>query len=200
MHRTCRALLLLLPLLSLSCTTAAGLRRAELRRALDQARLSRSPAEIWPELQRFLHQRGFPLVGNDPTALGLPAQGTVGRLFSSGHETRVRADGSRILETNLESRSRTRVRAEALASQDADIARANRIATSPAVPYRGFPVEFMPVQTAFDRLVAGGDVADAARRIALLACLADLAAAAAMWWGWGRRPAGSPPSPSRRGW
>jgi hypothetical protein len=81
------------------------------------------------------------------------------------------------------------VRAEALASQDADIARANRIATSPAVPYRGFPVEFMPVQTAFDRLVAGGDVADAARPIALLACLADLAAAAAMWWGWGRRQA-----------
>jgi len=116
MHRTSRALLLFLPMLWLSCATAAGQRRAELRRALDQARLSRSPAEIWPELQRFLHQRGYPLVGNDPTALGLPAQGTVGKLFSSGYETRVRADGGRILETNLESRSRTRVRAEALAA------------------------------------------------------------------------------------
>lgn len=81
------------------------------------------------------------------------------------------------------------VRADALASQDADVARATRIATSPAVPYRGFPVEFMPLQTVVDRLVAGGDVADAARRIALLACLADLAASGAMWWGWGRRQA-----------
>jgi len=116
MHRTSRALLLLLPLLSLSCTTAAGLRRAELRRGLDQSRLSHSPAEIWPELLRFLHERGYPLVGNDPAAVGLPAQGMVGKLFSSGHETRVRADGSRILETNVQVRSRTRIRAEALAA------------------------------------------------------------------------------------
>jgi hypothetical protein len=81
------------------------------------------------------------------------------------------------------------VRADALAAQDADVARANRIATSPATPYRGFPVEFMPVQTAVDRLLAGGDIADASRRIALLAAVADVAAAAAMWWGWGRRQA-----------
>jgi Glycosyltransferase family 87 len=81
------------------------------------------------------------------------------------------------------------IRADALASQDADVARANRIATSPATPYLGFPVEFLPVQTAVDRLIAGGNVADAARRIALLACIADLAAAAGMWWGWGRRQA-----------
>jgi hypothetical protein len=81
------------------------------------------------------------------------------------------------------------VRADAVASQDADVARANRIATSPAIPYRGFPVEFLPLQTAADRLIAGGDAADAARRIAVLACLADLAAAAGMWWGWGKRQA-----------
>ena len=81
------------------------------------------------------------------------------------------------------------VRADALAPQDADVARANRIATSPAIPYRSFPVEFMPVQTAVDRLLAGGDIAEAARRIALLAAVADLAAAAALWWGWGRRQA-----------
>ncbi|MBI5069125.1 MAG: hypothetical protein HZB56_12885 [Deltaproteobacteria bacterium] len=115
MHRTARALLLLFPLLALSCSTAAGLRRAELRRNLDQARLSRTPAEIWPELLRFLHERGYPLVGEDPAVLGLPTQGTLGKLFSPGHETRVRTDGSRILETNVELRSRTRVRAEALA-------------------------------------------------------------------------------------
>lgn len=115
MHRTARTLLLLLPLLATACTTAAGARRAELRRALDQARLSRSPAEVWTELQRFLHERGYPLVGVDRRAVGLASQGVIGKLFSFGFETRVREDGSRILETDLEQQSRTRVRAEALA-------------------------------------------------------------------------------------
>jgi hypothetical protein len=80
-------------------------------------------------------------------------------------------------------------RADALAARDADVARANRIATSPATPYLNFPVEFMPLQTAFDRVVAGGDVGDAARRIALTAFVADLALTAALWWGFGRRQA-----------
>jgi hypothetical protein len=81
------------------------------------------------------------------------------------------------------------VRAGALGSVDADVGRAFRIATSPAIPYRGFPVEFMPLQTAFDRLLAGGTIAGAVTRIAILAFVADLAAAAALWWGWGRRQA-----------
>jgi hypothetical protein len=80
-------------------------------------------------------------------------------------------------------------RAGAIGSLDADIGRAFRIATSPAVPYRGFPVEFMPIQTAVDRAIAGGTIAAATIRIALVAFVADLAAAAAMWWGWGRRVA-----------
>ncbi len=80
-------------------------------------------------------------------------------------------------------------RAGAIGSLDADISRAFRIATSPAVPYRGFPVEFMPIQTAVDRLLAGGTIAAATVRIAVLAFVADLAAAAAMSWGWGRRQA-----------
>ena len=67
--------------------------------------------------------------------------------------------------------------------------RANRIATSPTTPYLHFPVEFMPIQTLFDRVLAGGDVAGAAGRIAVVAFLADLAAWAGMWWGWGRRQA-----------
>jgi len=79
-------------------------------------------------------------------------------------------------------------RASSLAPADADIGRANRIATSPAIAYRNFPVEFMPIQTAFDRVLGGGDVAAAARRIALAAFLADMAVAVAMAWGWGRRP------------
>jgi uncharacterized membrane protein len=79
------------------------------------------------------------------------------------------------------------VRADGLAARDADIGRANRIATSPAVPYRNVPIEFMPVQTAADRLLAGGGAADAARRIAVVAFVADMAAAGALWWAWGRR-------------
>lgn len=80
-------------------------------------------------------------------------------------------------------------RAGSLAPGDADVERANRIATSPAIPYRNFPVEFMPLQTLFDRTLATGDIAAAAVRIAVIAFLADLAAAAAMLWGWGRRQA-----------
>jgi hypothetical protein len=81
------------------------------------------------------------------------------------------------------------LRGDALAAHDADVGRANRIATSPATPYRNFPVEFMPIQTAVDRALAGGSAGDAARRIALVALVADAAAAAAMGLGWGRRQA-----------
>jgi len=80
-------------------------------------------------------------------------------------------------------------RTGSLAPADADIARANRIATSPAIAYRNFPVEYMPLQTLFDRAFADGDVAAAAVRIAVIAFLADIAAAVAMLWGWGRRQA-----------
>ena len=80
-------------------------------------------------------------------------------------------------------------RAGSLAPADADVARANRIATSPAIAYRNFPVEYMPLQTLFDRAFADGDVAAAAVRIAVIAFLADIAAAVAMLWGWGRRQA-----------
>jgi glycosyl transferase family 87 len=81
------------------------------------------------------------------------------------------------------------LRAASIGAVDADIGRAFRIATSPAVPYRNFPVEFMPIQTAVDRVLAGGTIAGAVARIAILAFVADLAAAAAMAWGWGRRVA-----------
>ncbi|HEY6098799.1 MAG TPA: hypothetical protein VIW03_05180 [Anaeromyxobacter sp.] len=117
MHRTARTLCLL-ALLSAACTTAGAARRAGLRRALDEARVSRSPAEIWPELQRFVHERGYPLVGDDRLAVGLAAQGKIGKLLSPGHETRVLGDGGRILETSLDERSRSRIRAEARVAAD----------------------------------------------------------------------------------
>jgi hypothetical protein len=116
MHHTPRTFLLVLPLVVAACTTAGGARRAELRRGLDEARLSRSPAEIWPEVERFLHERGYPLVGADRTAVGLKPQGAFGKLFSPGFETVVREDGSRVLETNPEEQTRSRIRAEAFAA------------------------------------------------------------------------------------
>jgi hypothetical protein len=80
-------------------------------------------------------------------------------------------------------------RAGSIGAVDADIGRAFRIATSPAIPYRGFPVEFMPLQTGFDRLFLGGTIAAATIKIALTAFFADLAAGVALWWAWGRRQA-----------
>ena len=80
-------------------------------------------------------------------------------------------------------------KASSLGAIDADVGRAFRIATSPAIPYRDFPVEFMPLQTAADRLLAGGTIGAAATRIALLAFIGDLATAGALLWGWSRRVA-----------
>src|SRR4249919_1172375 len=71
---------------------------------------------------------------------------------------------------------------------DVAVLRAQRIASSPAIPYRNFPVESMPLQTLTDRILGGGSASSVAIRIAVLAFVADLAAASALAWGWGRRP------------
>jgi hypothetical protein len=67
--------------------------------------------------------------------------------------------------------------------------RVERVATSPATPYRAFPVGTMPIETSIDRLVGAGGAGAATARITILAFLADLATASALLWGWGRRPA-----------
>jgi hypothetical protein len=85
---------------AVACASTSSAHKAELRRALDRAVVSRGPAEIWPEVQRFLAQRGYPLVGADRVAAGRPAQGSISKLFSVGFETRARADGGRVLETD----------------------------------------------------------------------------------------------------
>jgi len=72
---------------------------------------------------------------------------------------------------------------------DVQIQQAERIATSPATPYRNFPVASMPLETATDRTIGGDGASATVARIALLAFIADLAAASALAWGWGRRPA-----------
>ncbi len=72
---------------------------------------------------------------------------------------------------------------------DVQILQADRIATSPATPYRNFPVATMPLETATDRTIGGDGASATVARIALLAFIADLATASALAWGWGRRPA-----------
>jgi hypothetical protein len=115
MHRSSRTLLAVAVAALSACATAAGARKAELRRALDEARVARSPAEIWPEVQRFLGEKGYPLVGDDRLAVGSPAQDGLSKLFSRGFQTRVRDDGSRVLETDPLASTRIRARAEARA-------------------------------------------------------------------------------------
>ena len=72
---------------------------------------------------------------------------------------------------------------------DVQVLHAERIATSPATPYRNFPVATMPLETATDRTIGSDGATATAVRFAILAFLADLATAAALAWGWGRRPA-----------
>jgi len=70
--------------------------------------------------------------------------------------------------------------------RDPWLARAETIASSPATPYRHFPVSMMPGETVAILLV--GEV-PLAGTVAIVAFVADLAAAAAVARGWGRRAA-----------
>ena len=72
---------------------------------------------------------------------------------------------------------------------DPVVLRAERVATSPAHPYLDFPAGAMPLETVLARTLGGGGAEATAVKMALLAFVADLGAAAAMFWGWGRRPA-----------
>lgn len=72
---------------------------------------------------------------------------------------------------------------------DVYVLRVEQIATSPGTPYRDYPVEYMFPETVAIELIGGGGAQGAAIWLAVFAFVADLAAAAAVWWGWGRRPA-----------
>ncbi len=73
--------------------------------------------------------------------------------------------------------------------QDPDAQRAQRIVTSPATPYRDFPVEYMPLETLVLHVVVADTIEGTVVRYAVLALVADLAAAAGIAWGWRRRDA-----------
>lgn len=72
---------------------------------------------------------------------------------------------------------------------DVYVLRIEQIATSTGTPYRDFPVEYMFPENVAIQLIGGSGAEATAIRLAFIAFLADLAATAAVWWGWGRRPA-----------
>ena len=72
---------------------------------------------------------------------------------------------------------------------DVYVLRIEQIASSPGTPYRDFPVEYMLAENVVIQLIGGSGAEATAIRLAFIASAADLAAAAGMWWGWGRRPA-----------
>ena len=73
--------------------------------------------------------------------------------------------------------------------QDAYVLRAEIVATSPATPYRGFPMVAMPLETAAFQLLGGHGAGRTAVSIVVLALAADLATALALAVGWSRRAA-----------
>ncbi len=72
---------------------------------------------------------------------------------------------------------------------DVYVLRIEQIASSPGTPYRDFPVEYMFPENLAMQLIGGSGAEATAIRLVFIAFAADLAAAAAVWWGWGRRPA-----------
>jgi Glycosyltransferase family 87 len=72
---------------------------------------------------------------------------------------------------------------------DVYVLRVEQIASSSGTPYRDYPVEYMFPEAVTIQLIGGGGAQAAAIWLAVLGFGADLAAAAAVWWGWGRRPA-----------
>jgi hypothetical protein len=72
---------------------------------------------------------------------------------------------------------------------DVYVLRIEQIASSPGTPYRDFPVEYMFPEDLAMQLIGGSGAEATAIRLVFIAFVADLAAAAAVWWGWGRRPA-----------
>lgn len=68
-----------------------------------------------------------------------------------------------------------------------DPVRFEQIGSSPLVPYREEPVEYMPIELVIVRVVAGEGVDATVSRVAVLALAGDLMTAAALVYGWGQR-------------
>ncbi len=65
---------------------------------MDALRYHKPIAELWPEVQRFLYHRGYPLVGADAKAVGQD-DSLIRDLFSPGHATWATPGGGWQLQT-----------------------------------------------------------------------------------------------------
>jgi hypothetical protein len=70
-----------------------------------------------------------------------------------------------------------------------DVRRYHRIAQSPGVPYRDFPVEYPPVTWAAIKVLDGGSNRAATIRVVISQLVCDVLVAAALAYGWSRRAA-----------
>jgi hypothetical protein len=68
-----------------------------------------------------------------------------------------------------------------------DVARFHQIAVAPGTPYRDFPVEYAPLELLIVRGFGSTSAAGIGVGIAIVAFASDIAAWAALRWGWGRR-------------
>jgi len=95
-----------------ACASVQAQREREeyLQSRLDSFRFSKPLDEVWPQVQRLLADKNYPLVGKDGDAVGDP-HGTLYSLFSPAKETSREADGSRWLETGWR-KDQTRYRVE----------------------------------------------------------------------------------------
>jgi len=73
---------------------------------------------------------------------------------------------------------------------DDDILRFHALAHADGMPWRDFEVEYAPIEAGLIILIGQGTASDTGRAVVALALVADLATAAAMGVGWGRRAAG----------
>ena len=100
MNRLAAWIVAVLAAASGACASAQAQREREqyLMSKLDDFRFSKSLDEVWPQVQRLLADKGYPLVGQDGEAVGDP-HGMLYSLFSPAKETSREKDGSRWLET-----------------------------------------------------------------------------------------------------
>ena len=108
MNRPAALLAAVLAAASGACAAVQGQREQYLQARLDAFRFSKPLDEVWPQVQRLLADKGYPLVGKDGEAVG-DEHGTLYSLFSPAKETSRESDGSRRLETGWR-RDQTRYR------------------------------------------------------------------------------------------
>ena len=69
------------------------------------------------------------------------------------------------------------------------VSRFGQIATTRGTPYRDFAVEYMPIELVTIRTMFADGPSATATRLAIISFVAELAAAGALWYGWGHRAA-----------